>query len=417
MNQQDNIVDEEKIEEKKENKRSFCLEDECLRLLLAEPFFAALSRHINKTASSSIPTAGVRINKDSQSFELLYNPEFFESLTYVERLGVLKHEYYHLIFDHVTTRKPGDINEPGKALLWNYATDLAINSFLEKELPDICCFPGKGPFVNYPKGKNAEFYYRQIKQDKDFQQSNQSISIQFDSHEGWAKENGEEVDPDQAAANDMAKEKLRDILRKAVDECAQSSSWGTISSATKKDIIDRLKSTIDWRKVLRYFIKTSQRASKNNSIRKINKRYPYIHAGKKQLRQANIAISIDQSGSVSDDLLGAFFTELNKLSEIASFTVIPFDTQVAKDKVYIWKKGENRKCERVLNGGTDFDAPTSYVNNDSKFDGHIILTDLCAPKPKSSKCQRLWMTNLENAERPYFETNEIVIPITIKKEF
>jgi predicted metal-dependent peptidase len=109
-------------------------------------------------------------------------------------------------------------------------------------------------------------------------------------------------------------------------------------------------------------------------------------------------------------MLAAFFSELNKLAEVAEFTVVPFDTEVAKDKVFVWKKGQSRKTERVACGGTCFNAPTKYVNEHS-FDGHIILTDLCAPKPVSSNCQRMWMTTKANAERPYFQTNERVIAI------
>ena len=109
-------------------------------------------------------------------------------------------------------------------------------------------------------------------------------------------------------------------------------------------------------------------------------------------------------------MLAAFYSELNKLSSIATFTVIPFDDRVFEAKVYVWKKGETRSWERVLCGGTNFDAPTDYVNK-GNFDGHIILTDLMAPKPKSSNCQRMWMTSRYYAERPYFKTNERVIAI------
>ena len=109
-------------------------------------------------------------------------------------------------------------------------------------------------------------------------------------------------------------------------------------------------------------------------------------------------------------MLAAFFSELNELAEIAEFTVIPFDCNVAEDKVYVWKRGQTRKWERVLYGGTCFNAPTKYVNAEG-FDGHIILTDLCAPKPIASNCQRMWMTTKAYAQRPYFQTNERVIAI------
>ena len=103
----------------------------------------------------------------------------------------------------------------------------------------------------------------------------------------------------------------------------------------RKDIIKRLQSKIDWKKVLRYFIKTSQKSDRQNSIRKINRRFPYIHAGKKTNRTAKIAIAIDQSGSVSDAMLMMFFAELDNLAELAEFTVIPFDDGVAEDKIYV----------------------------------------------------------------------------------
>ena len=200
-------------------------------------------------------------------------------------------------------------------------------------------------------------------------------------------------------------------MKEAAQEAAQSAKgWGSVSGEVKQEILKRLETKVDWKKVLRYFIKTSQRASKTSTVRRINKRYAYIHPGKKVKRQAKIAIAIDQSGSVSDDMLENFFGELNKLAKLAEFTVVPFDTHVDESKIYTWKKGSSQKAERVLCGGTCFDAPTEYVNSQN-FDGVIILTDMEAPKPKACRAQRMWMTDQRGASRPYFKTNEKVIVI------
>ena len=134
-----------------EQKTVFNLNMHTARLLMDEPFFASLSRRVNKTSSTMIPTAGVRVNTETAQFEMLYNPEFFAQLSDVHKAGVLKHEFYHLIFEHVTSRKPEGINP----LLWNFATDLAINSHLEGELPDSCLMPGVGKFAEYKKGLSA----------------------------------------------------------------------------------------------------------------------------------------------------------------------------------------------------------------------------------------------------------------------
>ena len=390
------------------------------RLLMNEPFFAALSRRVDKRATEVIPTAAVTVNPHTAQFEMMYNPRFFAALNDAERRDIIKHELYHIIFEHLTGRRPDDM----KNKLWNYATDLAINSHFNN-LPSGCLMPGQEgtPFAEYPKGMNAEWYFNKLKKDEfdpdkdgkdgesgggegDEGEGGEGNGVpkggQFDSHDHW--------DNCDAAAKDIAKERLKDTLRKAAQESSKSNNWGSISSDVRREIMKRISSTVDWKKVLRYFVKTSQKASKSTTIKRINRRYPYVHPGRKTNRQASIAISIDQSGSVDDAMLAQFFAELNKLADIAQFTVIPFDSDVAEDKIYVWKKGEKRKWERVRYGGTDFNPPTDYVNKHG-FDGHIILTDLCASKPKASKCQRMWMTTEYYARHPYFSTNERVLAI------
>jgi len=404
---------------------TFDLNKHTARLLMNEPFFAALSRRINKSSSMVVPTAGVKVDKDSGQFQMYYNPDFFEKLTDAERTDVLKHEFYHLVFEHVTGRMP----EEGMSKLWNIATDLAINSHLPN-LPEGCCMPGVAPFEELPSGKSAEWYFAELRkqqqenedgeqgegesgegegeqgegsgQQGDGNGSGLGDMDSFDDHSGWG-----EVDQ---ATKDIAKERLKDAVKKAAEEASKANNWGSVSSSVRRDIMERIATKVDWRKVLRYFIKTSQRSNKTSTVRRINKRFPYIHAGKRVNRTAKIAISIDQSGSVDDNMLNAFFNELNKLASLAEFTVIPFDSVVGEDKVYTWKKGQSKKWERVMYGGTCFNAPTKYVN-ERAFDGHILLTDLMAPKPIASKCQRMWMTTKEYARRPYFTTNERIIAI------
>ena len=391
---------------------TFDLNKHIYRLLQEEPFFAALSRQIDKKMTRTVPTAGVGINKHSGHFELYYNPEYFETISDKQKAGVLKHEFYHLIFEHVTDRLPPG----GMSVLWNVATDLAINGFIRDDLPPGCCVPGEGDFAIFPTGLTAESYFEMLRknnpQDKKKKKGSKKSGDgtdkengdgdgQFDSHDSWGEQD--------AQTKEIAKERLKEIAKKATEECDRSSSWGSVSHQTRERIRENLVGkTLDWRKLLRYFVRTSQVSSKKSSIKTINRRYPYIHAGKKLHRQAMIAISIDQSGSVSDAMLGAFFQELEALSKIADFVVVPFDDEVYESEVFTWKKGEKRKHDRVFRGGTNFDAPTDYVNKRG-FDGHIILTDMYAPMPKASKCQRVWLTDKAGAESPYFKTKERVL--------
>ena len=444
---------------------AFDLNKHVTRLLMNEPFFAAISRHVEKRSSTAIPTAAVKVNEETATFEMLYNPAFFEKLPDNEKAGVLKHEFYHLLLEHVTGRKPDKVAaEPGKYFkLWNYATDLAINSHLVGELPEGCLFPGEGAFEEYPKGQASEWYFQKLLEN-DF--GSEGESGEGDSGEGEAgdgqgngqpgeggqsgnggggeagdetgepgnggsggDEDGEEEgnssgvgedgvlddhshweQDENSTVKDIARERLKEAVKKAMEEGAKN-GFGSCSQGVRQAVTESLLTTkVCWRKLLASFVKRSQRASKNSTVKKINRRYAYIHPGRKVNRQAQLVVAIDQSGSVGDGMLSAFFTELEKLAKFAEFTVIPFDTDVGEDKVFVWKKGETRKWERVMCGGTCFDAPTQYVN-DRDFDGHIVLTDLCAPKPKASRCQRMWMTTAYYAKHPYFQTNERVIAI------
>ena len=159
--------------------KPFNLNMHTARLLMREPFFAALSRRIDKISTTAIPTAGVRVNPDTAQFELMYNPEFMGQLSDAHKLGVLKHEFYHLIFEHVTTRKPAD----GLKRIDNIAMDLAINCHIASELPSEAnpgptigkepmkaCIPGEGMFKDLPPFKTYEWYLEALKQMREDQQ-------------------------------------------------------------------------------------------------------------------------------------------------------------------------------------------------------------------------------------------------------
>ena len=425
-----------------DQKPAFNLNMHTHRLLHDEPFFAALSRRIDKRACTSVPTAGVRVT-DEGRFEMVYNPDFLSRMVeecgevkenrdnpYRWVRGILMHEFYHLIYGHVTTRLP----EEGMSKIWNFATDLAINTHIPDELPPLALVPGRAQFAEFPPGLSAEAYLKLLKdqQDEEDDKSDEgdnggssddsddsdgggsgqpgdsegsspdSDAQTLDDHSGWGEGQG--------TTDNIAQERMKDMIKKAAEEAGKK-GWGSVSSDMRQTIMDSITTKVDWKKVLRSFVKASQKAARRSTVKRINRRFPYIHAGKRADRVARVAISIDQSGSVSTSMLKAFFSELEQLAKYAEFVVVPFDTEVNEDLVYTWKKGEKKKWERVMCGGTCFNAPSQYVN-DNKFDGHIVLTDMCAEKPIPSKCRRMWMTDSYGVTQPYFKTNEKVLEIT-----
>jgi len=380
------------------------LDHDIYHLLHGEPYFALLSRQLDKRPTDSIPTAGIKFNPDRLVYELIYNPKFMESLSPIHKKWVLMHELYHASFGHVQGRQLEDVDRKTA----NCAMDLAINSLsnMRDNAPDFVLMPGRGEFVDiHLLGQAADWYANMIKGQQRNEPDKFKDCDQFDDHSEFG-----EPSPDDLGKQ-IADKKMQDAIAKAATECdvgdgkgGQPKGWGTVSSTTAQAIKDAVQGRfkLDPKKVLASFIKASVAADKKTSVTKRNRRLPGKKFGRRVQHRANIAISIDQSGSVSDELLSKVFTWLGDFAKFASFTVVPFDHQVFEEKVYVWKKGEKRKKERVLYGGTCFNAPTEFVNK-RVFDGHIIITDMMAPKPIRSKCQRMWLTDTYGARYTRFK--------------
>jgi len=412
----------------KEETKAYDLDLRIYRLLQDEPFFARLSRRLDKRAMESVSTAGIMYNKDSRNFEIVYNPKFMGNLSEVHQKWVLKHELYHASLGHCTTRTLTNIVGDNKQLA-NVAMDLAINSLpgMVHDAPDFVLMPGRGNYQHITsQEQSADWYANKLKQVEDEDDGNgergepgqpgeggsgdgNGPSEQFDSHEGFG--GGGDMTDEERMEREIAGRRIADAVSEAARECdvgdgeSPAAGWGSVSHRVRKEIkkfADMNKAKLSPKAVLASFVKASVNADKKTSVTKRNRRLPGRKFGKRSDRRANVAISIDQSGSVSDQMLFKVYDWLNEFAKFASFTIVPFDHQVFEEKVYVWKKGDKRKKERVLCGGTCFTAPTKFVNK-RNFDGHIIITDMCASKPIRSSCQRMWITDEYGARGTYFK--------------
>jgi len=474
------------------------LDRHLIAFLQDSPFFAELSRYIRKVPTMDLPTAGVAFDPQYDDITLYWNPEFFASLSDAEVRGVLVHEFYHLIFQHLSTRR----KSPAK--MWNVGTDLAINSIIVSgegknyALPEGGLVPGKFPvpkgeqaltkeqkaampmaalIESFPHGQASEWYFDRLKEKAEEiqQQMKDDCPVHGPSGKGSGgtqdnsnksdggnkpdksknnpggnedkEEAGSKADPHGHEANhqhgtdgqqctcgedwldsmddhsgweqipeemqEKVKGQISNIVDKAVKTAdAQANGWGNIPANLREDIRKSVSRAVDWRNVLRQFIGSLERGNKTSSMKRINKRYPYIHPGSKRGYTAKLLIAVDQSGSVSNEMLSLFFGELAALTKRVSVTILPFDYTVADKDIVEWKKGTNPDIKRVRTGGTDFEAPTRFANeprNRGKWDGMLILTDGECTKPSASRIKRGWI--LGPGHRLHFPTDEITISL------
>jgi len=374
--------------------------------LLDEPFFASIIMNLKKIKTYDIPTAGVTVR--ANSFVLYWNPDFVSKLPKLKFFGLMKHECYHLIYQHVVARK----QDPHT--LWNIATDLAINSLIDASyLPDGGLVPGKplkavnldnmpdelverqkkmsNFLANLPKYKSSEWYMEKLKEDKEsadaFKSAYGDGDVGFDVHlDGDGSLSGSDIE--------IMKSKLKDIIKKSANKANnRANGWGSCSASTREEISEMFNNKIDWKKTLKYFCGTKQKSRKSRTFRKINRKYPYIHPGTKVKRTSSLAIYIDQSGSVSEEGIAMFFSALEGLAKTVAFKVFHFDTSVDIGSEYNWKKGQKyRNPMRTLTGGTCFNCVEDHFRTrSSEFDGCIVMTDGCAPKPKTCISKRCWV--------------------------
>jgi predicted metal-dependent peptidase len=414
-----------------EEAAKFRLSPHLINLMSEEPFFSSLIRQIRREKTSQIPTAGVTCIDGSLA--LYWNPKFLASLSADEIKGLIKHECYHLIFKHCTARK----QTPHQ--MWNMATDLAINSLIaERLLPKGGLIPGKALngldkitdpnqyavwkrlsdlICGFPKNKNSEWYMAQLMNDEELQEAMDKLPKDcsggvssgmpgMDDHDGW----GEGLSEEEKA---KLENEIKEAVSKAGKEADRSNSWGSVSQETRKLIRKTYESKVNWKNVLTSFVGRRQRAKKSSTHRRINRKYPYIHPGKKIGHQANLAVYIDQSGSISDRDIAMFTGTLVGLAKNVTFTFYNFDTRVDERSKQVWRKGKKSvQIKRTVCGGTCFDCVEDHFRkNLDTFDGYITLTDGCAAKPKPCKLRRCWV--LLPGYKLYFQADKTDTVVTM----
>ena len=184
--------------------KNYKLDHDIYHLLKDEPFFALLSRQLDKRCDNSIPTAGMRFNPDRLVFELIYNSDFMKELSPVHKKWVLMHELYHASLGHTQFRKLGELNR----MMANCAMDLAINSLsnMKDNAPDFVLMPGRGDFVDIVLfGQSAEWYANQIKKEQEKDPDKfEGGEGQFDDHSEFGEASATDV------GKQIAEKKLQD---------------------------------------------------------------------------------------------------------------------------------------------------------------------------------------------------------------
>jgi predicted metal-dependent peptidase len=142
--------------------------------------------------------------------------------------------------------------------------------------------------------------------------------------------------------------------------------------------------------MLRLFVSAGYRTRLVATTRRRSKRFG-TYPGVRIIRERNIAVVVDTSGSIDPETLSLFFAEIALIRRTGTdVMVIECDSEVKRTYPY------RGVLPAVVEGGggTDFTPAFQWLKEESRqrFDGCIYLTDGYADAPKvKPPCRLLWV--------------------------
>ena len=334
-------------------------------LLLRHPFFGNMATRLKVIdASDWCKTAA------TDGRHLFYSREFFEKLTTKQVEFVVAHEILHNVFDHMGRREGRD------AKIFNIAADYCVNGQLVRDRigeqpPEIKIFHDP---VHY--GKGAEQIYDEIYDQMDDEQL-AALGELLDEHIDWEKEGGE-------GRPKYSKEELkqiRDEIREATMQAANAAGAGNVPASVARMIKELTEPKMNWRELLRQQIQSTIR--NDYSFSRPSRKGWHTGAvlpGMKFNETIDIAVSLDMSGSITDEMGKDFISELKGImDEYKEYNIKLwcFDTKVYNEQDFDAFSGQDIYDYEIMGGGgTDFMCNCEYMKehdiNPKKF---IMFTD------------------------------------------
>lgn len=318
--------------------------------------------------SDLLPTMGV-----DKYARLMINPKFvMENEAYIK--GVIIHETLHVFFGHTsdTRSKLAYTEDAEHNKIANIAEDCAINQFISENLPEGAINPGtlskmlNGVYVDY--NKSAEEYYDLIVENMEKEKENKGNG-KGEGGEGETQLGNGMCSTDQANTKEvqdaldkmgiehMSQEEINDkALQTAQEICkSQGHQYGGLAQFAK----EMLDPKVDWRPLLNATIRNAEKKvwtiHAKQTFKRVSRRSGQILIPKRNGQKISVALSFDTSGSISQDMVNQFLSEIRncmKYSEIKECALwhtenywygTPEELENKIEKVFEWG-GTDERC-------------------------------------------------------------------------
>ena len=377
------------------------------RLLIENPFYGLFLLGLSKVIDRSVETACVR--KKGINCELVINPDYWETQDDTQQLNLLSHEVYHIVFQHMFLWD----SFPNKDIL-GLATDCEVNSYLSN-LDNSWVVPS---IWNLPEKQGTKFYYEEILKQASPQQQQQSggggsgdskdnkdgMPQTKDDHNQWGKDFQECSD----AEKQLTQNQINQQIKTAAEQTIKMR--GTIP-AEMKEIVDELfkpkPRIFDWKAYFRRMLGSIYDINIKKTRRKESIRFP-DSAGIKHKKKVSILVAVDTSGSVNNNELRDFFSEITYIYKAgARITILECDARISANYEYTGKwtgKVHGR-------GGTDFQPVIDYYRKNIKdYAALVYFTDGECSIPDNVPRDTIWVITSEGDHNKEYPGRTLFIP-------
>lgn len=343
-----------------------------ISLILEHPFVGTIAMGMPFVIDDTLDPPTAMTNGE----EVRFHPDFCASLTQPELLFLVAHEIMHPMLEHTLRRGARD------AYRWNCAADYVINKLLIDE--KIGTMPSVGlhdPAIYASGGGTAEGIYDKLPANP--------------PGAGKGKgplDNCTEADDGKSQSEQEAEWKVK------IAQAAQAARMvGKLSAGMSRLVQDMLKPKVDWREVLRRFVTRAK--VEDRTWARPNRRFAsqgmYLPSISGE-QMGELAIAVDCSGSISNEVLAQFAAEILAIQQDMSpsrIHVLYFDSSVSHVESYA--PDDKLDIKPHGGGGTAFSPVFAKLDELSVNPvACVFLTDLyCYDFGDAPGYPVLWVSN------------------------
>jgi predicted metal-dependent peptidase len=287
-----------------------------------------------------------------------YGAKFLEMQTDLTTTGLVLHENLHVFLKHLPRHR--DLMKQD-ARLANMAMDYVVNDIiveLSKKCPTLIKLPDDGLYDPMFHDWSVREIYNYLKDEQD---------------KGGGGERGNTLDEHgDELVEGMTPEETQAMNQKITEAIQQGALLASKFGATiPRAIKDLMEPKVDWREALRDFLQSHTRGKDEYTWSKFNKRriaddhyLPSMYSEK----VGEVVVAIDTSGSISNDVLSEFASELASICEVCTPDVVRvlwWDTKVHGEQVFTDEDGTSivSMLKPQGFGGTRVSSVSEYINN------------------------------------------------------